>query len=379
MPTKATVAALRTRPERVLEDYDRLVELGGVQRSLQPGAPTILKDNISWHFPFPAANTTPWQLEGSIRALRARGLTDLTCVQNKTVVTDAFKGEDLNGYLPIFKNYDIPVLYNFKDRDMRWVQIRPKAKMLVLDRIFPEGIHVPDFFFGKNIVHLPTVKCHIYTTTTGAMKNAFGGLLNTRRHYTHSWIHETLVDLLAIQQEIHPGIFAIMDGTTAGNGPGPRTMYPEIKNVVLASGDQVAIDAVAAKLMGLDPMSIPYIRLAHEAGLGVGDPREIELVGDTDLANESWGFHVGDNGASRVGDLVWFGPLKPMQNMLMRTPLVNLFILGSEVYHDYYRWPVRDRRVFESWLANTPWGQLFQEYHRRGTLGEGQLAQTASA
>jgi uncharacterized protein (DUF362 family) len=370
MATKARVAALRTQPGRVLDDYDRLLDLADVQRHLQAGAPTILKDNISWHFPFPAANTTPWQLEGSVRALRARGYTNLTCVQNKTVVTDAFKGEDLNGYVPIFKSYGIPVLYNFKDSDMRWVPIRPRARMLVLDRIFPEGIHVPDFFFGKNIVHLPTVKCHIYTTTTGAMKNAFGGLLNTRRHYTHSWIHETLVDLLAIQQEIHGGLFAVMDGTTAGNGPGPRTMFPEIKNVILASGDQVAIDAVAARLMGHDPLSIGYIRMAHDAGLGVGDPREIELVGDIGLANESWGFHVGDNGASRVGDLVWFGPLKPMQNVLMRTPLVNLFILGSEVYHDYYRWPMRDRRVFESWLANTPWGELFQEYHRRGVLGQ---------
>jgi uncharacterized protein (DUF362 family) len=339
---------------------------------LQPGAATILKDNISWHFPFPAANTTPWQLEGTVRGLRARSFEDLTCVQNKTVVTDAFKGEDLNGYVPIFKGYNIPVLYNFKDSDMRWVAIQPRAKMLVLDRIFPEGIHVPDFFFGKNIVHLPTVKCHIYTTTTGAMKNAFGGLLNTRRHYTHSWIHETLVDLLAIQKEIHAGLFAVMDGTTAGNGPGPRTMYPEIKNVILASGDQVAIDAVAAKMMGHDPLSIGYIRMAHDAGLGVGDPRSISIAGDLDAANESWGFRVGDNGASRVGDLVWFGPLKPMQNVLMRTPLVNLFILGSEVYHDYYRWPTRDRRVFESWLANTGWGQLFQEYHRQGVLGRGE-------
>jgi uncharacterized protein (DUF362 family) len=309
-----------------------------------------------------------------VRALRAEGFSDLVCVQNKTVVTDAFKGEDLNGYLPIFKSYGIPVLYNFKDNDMRWVHIQPKAKMLVLDRIFPEGIHVPDYFFGKNIVHLPTIKCHIYTTTTGAMKNAFGGLLNTRRHYTHSWIHQTLVDLLAIQKEIHSGIFAVMDGTTAGNGPGPRTMYPEIKNVVLASGDQVAIDAVAAKLMGFDPLRIDYIRLAHEAGLGIGDPREIELVGDTDLANESWNFRVGDNGASRIGDIVWFGPLKPMQNVLMRTPLVNLFILGSEVYHDYYRWPAHDRRIFESWLANTPWGNLFQEYHRSGVLAAPALA-----
>ena len=376
MPNKAIVAALRTRPDSVLDDYGRLTALAGAREHLAPGATTILKDNISWHFPFPAANTTPWQLEGTIRALRADGLTDLVCVQNKTVVTDAFKGEDLNGYLPIFKSYGIPVLYNFKDEDMRWVQYRPRAKMLVLDKIFPEGIRIPDYFEGKNIVHLPTVKCHIYTTTTGAMKNAFGGLLNTRRHYTHSWIHETLVDLLAIQKEIHSGIFAVMDGTTAGNGPGPRTMYPEIKNVILASGDQVAIDAVAAKLMGFDPLSISYIRLAHEAGLGIGDPREIELVGDTDLTNESWNFRVGDNGASRVGDIVWFGPLKPVQNVLMRTPLVNLFILGSEVYHDYYRWPARDRAVFEGWLANTSWGNLFQRYHEVGALAAAGVVQT---
>jgi len=376
MPNKATVAALRTRPDSVLDDYARLATLAGAREHLAPGATTILKDNISWHFPFPAANTTPWQLEGTIRALRADGLTDLVCVQNKTVVTDAFKGEDLNGYLPIFKSYGIPVLYNFKDDDMRWVRYRPRAKMLVLDKIFPEGIRIPDYFEGKNIVHLPTVKCHIYTTTTGAMKNAFGGLLNTRRHYTHSWIHETLVDLLAIQKEIHSGIFAVMDGTTAGNGPGPRTMYPEIKNVILASGDQVAIDAVAAKLMGFDPLSIGYIRRAHDAGLGIGDPRDIELVGDTDLANESWNFRVGDNGASRVGDIVWFGPLKPVQNVLMRTPLVNLFILGSEVYHDYYRWPARDRAVFEGWLANTQWGSLFQQYHKVGALAAPGVAQT---
>jgi uncharacterized protein (DUF362 family) len=376
MPNTATVAALRTQPSRVLDDYARLFELAGAREHLSANAPTILKDNISWHFPFPAANTTPWQLEGTIRALRHDGFDDLVCVQNKTVVTDAFKGEDLNGYLPIFRAYDIPVLYNFKDSDMRWVNYQPSARMRVLNSIFPEGIHVPDYFFGKNIVHLPTVKCHIYTTTTGAMKNAFGGLLNTRRHYTHSWIHETLVDLLAIQKEIHTGLFAVMDGTTAGNGPGPRTMYPEIKNVILASGDQVAIDAVAAKLMGFDPMRIDYIRLAHEDGLGIGDPRQIELVGDTDLTHESWNFKVGDNGASRVGDIVWFGPLKPMQNVLMRTPLVNLFILGSEVYHDYYRWPARDRGVFESWLANTGWGQLFQEYHRLGALAAPQLAQS---
>jgi uncharacterized protein (DUF362 family) len=367
---RSKVAVLRVSPENILFDIDRLIELADVSGALAAGNTTILKDNISWHFPFPAANTTPWQLEGAILALARRGFTDQVCVQNKTVVTNAFRGEDLNHYVPIFKHYDVPVLYNFKDEDVKWVRYEPKARMRVLTRIFPEGIHIPDFFFGKNIVHLPTTKCHIYTTTTGAMKNAFGGLLNTRRHYTHSWIHETLVDLLAIQKEIHSGLFAIMDGTTAGNGPGPRTMHPVVKNVMLASADQVAIDAVAARMMGFDPLSIDYIRLAHEDRLGVGDPRDIEIVGDGGAAAENWHFHVGKN-LVRLGggDLIWFGPLKRFQKLFFHTPLVNGFILASEVYHDLYRWPVVDRRVFERWCEATEWGQLFLRYAQTGPQG----------
>ncbi len=366
---KSRVAVLKVTPENILEETGRLMELAGFRQSLDPKAVTILKDNISWHFPFPGANTTPWQLEGVIRALRGAGYRDVSCVQNKTVVTNAFKGEDLNQYLPIFRAYDIPVLYNFKETEMKWVVYRPKASMLVLHKIFPDGITVPDYFFGKNIVHLPTVKCHIYTTTTGAMKNAFGGLLNTKRHYTHSWIHQTLVDLLAIQKEIHRGIFAVMDGTTAGNGPGPRTMFPVIKDFMLASADQVAIDAVAARMMGFDPLKIDYIRLAHERKLGVGDPREIEVVG-ADVSRESWGFRVGDNLASRVGDLLWFSPIKKVQNFFFRTPLVNVFIFGSEAYHDYFRWPAKDRAVFEEWKRSTHWGRLFERYGKEKTLAK---------
>ena len=365
---RSKVAVLRVRPDHILDDIERLHALAEVERVLAAGATTILKDNISWHFPFPGANTTPWQLEGTIRSLRSRGFHDLVCVQNKTVVTDAFKGEDLNGYVPIFQKYDIPVRYNFKPEDMTWSVYRPRAKMRVLDEIFPEGIQIPDAFHGTNIVHLPTVKCHIYTTTTGAMKNAFGGLLNTRRHYTHSWIHETLVDLLAIQKEIHAGLFAVMDGTTAGDGPGPRTMRPVVKDVMLASADQVAIDAVAASMMGFDPLTIPYIKLADEAGLGNARRENIEIAGDTALADQRWGFSVGDNGASMVGDVMWFGPLKRFQKLFFHTPLVNLFVMGSEAYHDYYRWPLRDRRVFEQWRQGTPWGSLFTRYQANGTL-----------
>jgi hypothetical protein len=207
----------------------------------------------------------------------------------------------------------------------------------------------------------------MYTTTTGAMKNAFGGLLTKHRHYTHSWIHETLVDLLAIQQEIHPGIFAIMDGTTAGNGPGPRLMEPVVKNVIMASADQVAVDAVAAWLMGFDPLEIDYIRLAHERGLGVGDVRQIERVGD-DVGDGGWGFEVGYCSHSFLAWLAWYGPTKVLQKLVLRTPLVVIPTLIGEIEQDYLYWPLKYRHVAARWRENTAWGRLFQEYQRGGVM-----------
>jgi hypothetical protein len=193
------------------------------------------------------------------------------------------------------------------------------------------------------------------------MKNAFGGLLNTRRHYTHSHIHETLVDLLAIQKEIHTGIFTVMDGTFCGSGPGPRTMIPVEKGLMLASADSVAIDAVAAKIMGFDPMNIPYIRLAHEDGLGTGRIDEINIIGE-DISDMDFKFSVGDNFASRFGDLFWFSPLKKIQRLLFHTPLVYLFVFGSYVYHDYVWWPLAGKPIMETVMANTAWGRFFKGY-----------------
>lgn len=374
MPVKPKVAVVKTRPESVLADVGRTMELAEVRRHLDPSATTILKDNISWHFPFPGANTTPWQLEGTIQKLREDGFSDLVCVQNDTVVTDPKKGERLNRYLPVLDEHAVPVRYNCFPEDLRWVRYEPKGEMLVLPKIYPEGITIPEFFLGKNIVHLPTVKCHIYTTTTGAMKNAFGGLLNTRRHYTHSFIHDTLVDLLTIQKEIHSGLFAVMDGTTCGNGPGPRTMVPVEKDVLLASADQVAIDAVAAKMMGFDPMSIRYIRLAHERGLGVGDPRDIEVVGE-DVSNWNFRFTVGDNTVSRFGKQIWFGPFTGLQKLLFRTSLVYLFVFGSSFYHDYLWYPTIGRRRTERYRKTSKWMRLFEEYpESSGTAADDEAA-----
>jgi uncharacterized protein (DUF362 family) len=358
--SRSVVAVVKTKPETVLADIDRLCELARMRQALPTDRTTLIKENISWHYPFLSANTTPWQLEGAIQALQKRGHKDIVCAANETVVTNAFKGERLNRLSGVLAKYQIPTRYNFNSEHMNWVQYQPKAEMLVLNRIYKHDIRIPDFFFDKNIVHLPTMKCHIYTTITGSMKNAFGGLLCHKRHYTHSWIHETLVDLLAIQKEIHSGIFTITDGTVAGDGAGPRTMMPFVKDTMLASADSLAIDAVSAKMMGFDPMNIQFIRLAHERGLGTGRIEEIDVIGE-DISAVNFHFRQTDNPISRVGKLFWYGPFRRLQHFTFHTPLVYLFVFGSFLYHDFIWWPTRGKARMRA-LADTSWMKLFKSY-----------------
>jgi len=231
----------------------------------------------------------------------------------------------------------------------------------VLDKVYPQGVFIPKDLVGMNIVHLPTVKTHVFTTITGAMKNAFGGLLHRNRHWTHAVIHDTLVDLLAIQQDIHPGIFAVMDGTFAGDGPGPRAMRWHEKDILLASSDQVAIDAMSAKLQGFDPLSIRFIRKAHEMELGVGDPRQIEIVGYDIEQEPAWNFAQEDTFASYGQKLIYHGPLKPLEKLLLQSPLVPWSYFASNFYHNVYWYPFVGRKRVESALQ-TRWGKLFKDY-----------------
>ena len=360
LPASSKVAVVYTRPETVLDDVGRAMRLADYQTHLPIDAATLLKINISWQHYYPACSTTPWQLEGVIKTLKDDGFGELIPTHNGTVVVDPKEGAANNKHTAVEAKYGLETVY-LDFPPAKWVPYKPKAEMLVLDEIYPEGIEIPEIMMDKNIVHLPTLKTHVFTTMTGAMKNAFGGLLNRKRHWTHSVIHQTLVDLLNIQREIHPGVFAVTDGTFAGDGPGPRAMRWHVKNVLIAGADQVAVDAVAARMMGFDPMSIEFIRLGHEMGLGCGKTDEIEVVGE-DISGVNYHFSGGQNTfASRGQKLIYWGPLKPLEKVLLRSFLAPWAYLASNLYHNTY-WLrfIGRKRVREA--MKTPWGKFFQTY-----------------
>jgi uncharacterized protein (DUF362 family) len=277
-PGKGKVAVLRTQPETILEDIGRVMEMAGDQDTLGNQRATILKPGIASQTWSPARSTTPWQLEGVIRRLKAGGFQNLIAANSKSSGVDAYIGERNNKHKYVVDKYGVQNVHIYEP-EVEWIVYEPKAEMLVLHDLFPAGITIPRMFRGTNMIQLPTVSTDARTTIAGAMANAIGGLLPHRRRRSDAVVHEALVDLLTIQREIHPGLFAVMDGTAIGNGPDAAT--------VLASADQVAIDAISASLQGFNPLDVDFIRFSHEKGLGIGDLREIEIVG-FDVTAEDW-------------------------------------------------------------------------------------------
>jgi len=353
------VAVLKTTPQTVLDTYREIMHLAEYQISISKDTDTLIKLNLSWTKYFPACSSQPWQVEGVIKTLLEDGFQKekLLPVENKTVVTNPIAGAHNNKWIPVLEKYGL----SFTPLpDVEWVKYDFKNELLKLNEIWPEGVEIPKMFIGKNIIHLPTLKTHGHSQTTGAVKNAFGGLLKQVRHYAHKYIHEVLVDLVIMQKQLHPGIFSVMDATVCGDGAGPRTMLPKIKNFILASADSVAIDAIAAKMMGYNPMEIPYIRMCNEMGLGTGDPDNIEILGE-DISDVNFGFTTKRSLVIWGDQMLRKGFLRFLEKPLLHSPLVVWAPFASNLYHDFLWYPTIGKKRIRRFMK-TEWGKLFQKY-----------------
>ncbi len=74
----ARVAVVRTRPETVIEDYGRVMDLAGYRDVLSRDRDTLLKLNLSWTKYFPACSSQPWQVDGVVRTMLADGFESPT-------------------------------------------------------------------------------------------------------------------------------------------------------------------------------------------------------------------------------------------------------------------------------------------------------------
>ena len=132
------------------------------------------------------------------------------------------------------------------------------------------------------IISLPKFKTHGLTVMTGAIKNSYGFLPGAQKSQLHKAagsperFHEMVVEVFRIRV---PDLF-IVDAVVGMEGNGPAS--PDLLDIglIMASDDAMAMDAVMAKMMGLDPGSLRFLRKAKEIGLGEYDLDKIEIIGE---------------------------------------------------------------------------------------------------
>ena len=122
--------------------------------------------------------------------------------------------------------------------------------------------------------------------------------------------------------------------------------------------------------LAVDPTQHPeatvrvVLRLAHDLGLGVGDPRAIEIVGDQSAAAENWHFagpfqHM--TFASRMQHQIYWGPLKKPVEWSLKTVLAPWAYIASVLYHDSFWYPILAKRKMHD-VMGSPWGRLFRHW-----------------
>ena len=125
--------------------------------------------------------------------------------------------------------------------------------------------------------------------------------------------------------------------------------------------------------MGMDPLSIKFIRLAHDLGLGCGDPREIEIVGDLDAAAENWHFQGPFKKmtfASRMQHHIYWGAMKKPIEWSLKTVLAPWAYVASVLYHDTFWYPYNAKRKMRD-VLDSPWGRLFRNWETLTATADG--------
>ena len=285
------------RPRVIIRDcktYDvdkirRIIREGLEELGLEPSGRTLLKPNcVASGDMFTNAFTRPEFLEGVILALkdRDRGKVTEMAVGERCGITIptrlSFEGA---GYYPVFERTGVKH-YHFEE--VPQVEIRYTHESRLRDYVFtPEPIAKADFF-----VNLPKFKSHPWTTITFSMKNYIG--IQDDRHRLIDHDHRLDEKLADLQYIIQPQFIAI-DAITAGEGR-MLTPIPFPLGLIVMGNNQVAFDSVCASIIGLDPLSIPHVRLATERGFGTTDLAKIEITGDVSLEDakaRAKGFKVG--------------------------------------------------------------------------------------
>ena len=270
-----TVAAVRADsydPPALYAGISRLLDLiGGIGRFVRPGMRVLIKPNLlSARGPERAVVTHPEVVAAIARLVREAGGSVQVGDSPAGAKVGIRRVWDNTGYSEMAAREGLE-LVNFEKAGSRPVAIDTSVYYIarpVLD--------------ADLVINVPKLKTHVLTLMTGAVKNMFGSVPGFRKGMYHKsapsprHFSRHVVDVFSAVQ---PGL-TIMDAVLGMEGDGPASGSPRPINLLLASPDGVALDTVAADVIGLNPQRVHTTRYAAEAGLGIGWLEGIRVAGE---------------------------------------------------------------------------------------------------
>ncbi len=242
-------------------------ELGGIKEYVKKGDKVLIKPNLlAARAPEKAVTTHPEVVRAVIRIVRESGAVP--------TVGDSHGGARCR------------MEEVYRATGIRRICQEEKTETVIFDRFKTiKGIPVALAAIESDVlISVPKFKTHSLTLITCGIKNIFGvvpGLYKTRLHMEAPNPEAFAETLTALFASITP-VLNVVDAITAMEGEGPGSAgTPRNMNLTAASSDAVALDALLCKITGIEPFSVPAIRLAHEKNLGQGIPRNIKVSGET--------------------------------------------------------------------------------------------------
>lgn len=266
---EATVSI--TRGLDLKEKVERSLNLiGGIEKVVERGDRVLLKPNLVDGAPAETGETTHPELIKAVAEL-------------------AFEAGAREVYVGEGESYDGPraALYRLIEETVAPLGAKvvnfnewPFVTVPVPNPVFFETVRMAKAVLDCDVlVSLPTLKTHGRVGVTVSMKNHYGVIPREDKVKYHRLdrIEEVIVDLNSARKSD----LAIVDGTYSTIHWGPRHEFPETHrlDLVLAGFDPVAVDAAAAKVIGVEPKTIRYLAWAERRGLGVASLEKIEVRG----------------------------------------------------------------------------------------------------
>jgi len=261
--TKTSVAILAG--ESPANMMDEALELIGASELIEPNDKVLIKPNyVAAKHPSTGITTDTRIVERVIEFVKNSGVSDI--IVGEGGAEDTERAFDVVGIRNVTRQHRVRLVD--LNRDSR-IQIRiPQA--LALHEIGISEVALR----STCIINIPTLKVHHIALATLCMKNLMGLILP--KSIMHSQINEKIVDLTSLFR--NKAKINIVDGLVGAEVDEVHGRRVEM-NLVIAGQDLVAVDSVAAAIMGIDPNKVKYLGLAEKRGLGISNLKEIEILG----------------------------------------------------------------------------------------------------